>query len=66
VAYLGAFSNGLVNDKSTLLQVLLHGVYGADLTNSLCMLAWYLDILVALATGIAPARTHDANHDDYV
>jgi hypothetical protein len=35
MAYLGAFSNGLVDDKLTLLQIVLEVGGGADLTNSL-------------------------------
>lgn len=38
MAYLGAFGNSLVDDKTALLQVLLHGVYRANLTDSLLML----------------------------
>jgi len=64
VAYLGAFSNSLVDDNPTLLQILLHGVYGADLTDSLWMSVSFFGISVALATPSAPASTHNANHDD--
>jgi hypothetical protein len=60
VAYLGSFSDSLVDDIATLLQVLLHGVCRADLTNGLYGLVSSLNMMESWTR---QSKTYDSNHD---